>query len=767
MKADAATLSKLSWGRLIDAVADRCVTPYGQERAANLTPGLTPAEVDLSFTRTDEILQGGDIGLRGIREVRPFLERVADGNMLEGTEILEIAWTFQEAGAVKRRLAASGRPALTALAEQMAGFDGVLRLVREQLDNDGNVRDDATPKLREIRRRLNPLRGRIRERLQGILESRAAAVQEPIITQRRDRYVIPVKASFQSQIPGIILDSSDSGATVFVEPQSVVSLNNELAVLQLEERDELRRILISLGQRLAYEPGVEATLDTVGVLDLAQAGAALARDWRLVRPAFTEGHVELRELRHPFVAGCVPNDVVLDPQLRLLIITGPNAGGKTVLIKSLGLAALMAAAGLFVAAAPGSSPKLPRFSRLLVDIGDEQSIEASLSTYAAHLVNLKRIAAEAAPDVLVLIDELGSGTDPAEGAALSQAILEQVLRRGSLGLVTTHLGPLKVFASETEGVENAAMRFDVETLSPTFELVRGQPGRSYALAIAERLGLPAALLGRAEEVLGPEGERLEGLLETLEQRREELGTRVAAAQAAEEKALAEAEILREQIGRLRDREEQLLAEAAGQADRLLEKTMRQARDLRRAAGSGGESRSEALRQLQELRQEHRRTASRPKQRESGRPPAPKLEPGARVHVKSYSADGQVLEVRGADIVVQLGLLRVTVARTDVRLLEPEPAKKRPQALAAGSAPFADELDLRGERVEEGLELVRDYVLEAHALRKTPVRILHGKGTGALRDAVRRELAGDTRVSGFADAPPNEGGHGVTVVDLKV
>ena len=766
MKADLPTLTKLSWDRLREAVAARTATPYGRELAENLLPGLPPAELEDSFSRTEEVVHGGDIGLRGIREVRPLLERIEDGNMLEGTEILEIAWTFQEAGAVKRRLASGDRPALAAVAAGMAGFDGVLRLVREQLDREGNVRDGATPKLREIRRRLNPLRGNIRERLQRILDSRASAVQEPIITQRRDRYVIPVKASFQAQVPGIVLDSSDSGATVFVEPQSVVGLNNELALLQLEERDEVRRILIGLGQRLAFEPGVAATLQAVGVLDLAGAGAALANDWNLVRPGFTDEVVELTGLRHPFVDNCVPNDLKLDPELRLLVVTGPNAGGKTVLIKALGLAALMASAGLFVAVRPGSSPKLPRFRELLIDIGDEQSIEASLSTYAAHLVNLKRIAEEAAPDVLVLIDELGSGTDPAEGAALSQAILEEVLRRGSLGLVTTHLGPLKVFAAETAGLENAAMKFDVDSLSPTFELTRGQPGRSYALAIAERLGLPGTLLERAEEVLGPEGERLEGLLETLEQQREELGEQLAEARTAEEEAVAEAAILREQIERLRTREEQLLADAAEQADRLLEKTMRQARDLRRAAGSGGEQRSDALRQLQELRHEHRSRARRA--RPAQKPAAPKLGPGARVRVESYGAEGQVLEVRDSGIVVQLGLLRVTVAREDVELLAEETARHQQQALpATGPTALEEELDLRGERVDEGLEQLRDYLLEAHALKKTPVRILHGKGTGALRDAVRRELGGDPRVQSFADAPPYEGGHGVTVVNLSV
>ena len=772
MKADAGTLEKLAYPRLKAALAERTASAFGRELAENLDPGLAPAEVDASFERTDEILLGGDLSLGGLRDVRPLLARVHDGGLLEGSEILETAWTLDAAGTVKRALAGGDRSALAQVAAGMGSFDGALRLVREQLDSDGRVRDDATPKLRDIRRRLNPLRGRIRDRLQAIIESRGEAIQDALITQRRDRYVIPVKASFQSQVPGIVLDSSDSGATVFVEPQSVIGMNNELALLELEERDEVRRILIALGQRLAFEPDIDATLAALGVLDLAQASASLARDWKLTRPGFSEDRVALTDLRHPFVENCVPNTVELDADLRLLVVTGPNAGGKTVLIKSLGLAALMASSGLFVPAASGSNPVLPRFRALLVDIGDEQSIEASLSTYAAHLVKLKAIVEQSAPDVLVLIDEMGSGTDPAEGAALSQAILETVLARGSLGLVTTHLAPLKVFASEQPYVLNAAMRFDVERLAPTFELIPGQPGRSYALSIAERLELPAQLLERASEILGPEGERLESLLETLERQREELEAQLKAAAAEREQARGEAAVLRRQIDRLRADEEQVIADAARKADQLLQKTMQQAKELRRTAVSNPEERSSALKEIQQLRDEARRQGNlraAPRKAAARQPAAARLEPGARVHVNSYDASGQVLELRGDEVLVQLGLLKVTVPVRDVKVLQPE-RQKQPKQLsgqAIGTAAPVVELNIRGARVEAGLEELRDFVQESHALRRSQIRILHGKGTGTLRDAVRRFLKDDRRVESFSDAPPYEGGHGVTIASLKV
>jgi DNA mismatch repair protein MutS2 len=793
VKTDTATLDKLAYPSVLAALAERARTGFGKDLIDALQPGLAATEVSEAHERVHEVLSGGDLSLGGIHDIRPLLERVLEGNMLEGSEILEIAYTFDSAGTIKRAIANSERPALGRVAESMGTFDGALRLVREQVDTDGQVRDDATPKLRDIRRRLNPLRGRIRERLQHIINRNGEHIQDPIITLRRERYVIPVKASSQSRIPGIVLGTSDSGATVFVEPQSVVPMNNELALLEFEERDEVRRILIALGQRLAHEPGVDETLASLALLDLTQASAALARDWQLVRPEFvTDGTVSLPEARHPLISNCVPNTIELDQDRRLLIVTGPNAGGKTVLIKTLGLAALMAHSGLYVAAAAGSVPRLPRFEQLLVDIGDEQSIEASLSTYAGHLKNLKRIVLQASDRVLVLIDELGSGTDPAEGAALSQAVLEQVLQRGALGLVTTHLAPLKVFASETDGVLNAAMRFDVELLRPTYQLVPGQPGRSYALAITERLGLPEQLLQRAAEILGPEGERLEELLATLEAQRLDLAGELAAARQASQEAQGEAELLRQQIAMLRRREDEVLAAAAARADEMLQDTLRRAQQLRRTASADSGGRAAALEELQRMRQQAREQARLPEtaasvleQALTGAGPAPRskagrkkpasaaarksklvLERGATVHVHSYDASGQVLEVRGSEVLVQLGLLKVAVPTSDVRLLHPKEAGRQREVMPLSSGRFENELNVRGERVEAGLEEVRDFITEAHSLRQPVVRIVHGKGTGVLRDAIRRMLKDDQRVETYSDATPYEGGHGVTVVQLR-
>jgi DNA mismatch repair protein MutS2 len=759
------TLEKLSFGRIRAALADRTATRFGSRLALALAPLATREEVEKALERCQEVLSGGDLSLGGVEDIEPLLARLREGGFADGRELLQIAYTLDAAAAVKRAIVASGRPRLSELAAGMASFDGVLRLVREQLDPDGNVRDDATPKLREIRRRLNPLRNRIRERMQQLLGHYSEHVQEPLVTLRRDRYVIPVKASAQSKVPGIALDTSDSGATVFIEPASVVPLNNELALLEFDERDEVRRILIQLGRRLSGAPGIDDTLELAGRLDLAQASAALARDWSLARPVFSDdGRVRLLKACHPLIEGCVPNDLELGGELRLLLVTGPNAGGKTVLIKTLGLAAVMSHCGLFVAASAEAPPLVPRFERLLVDIGDEQSIEASLSTYAGHLTNLRRIVDEADERVLVLIDELGSGTDPDEGAALSQAILEKVLDSGARGLVTTHLAPLKMFASQSPGVQNAAMRFDVERLQPTYRLTLGQPGRSYALAIARRLGLGQQLLERASELLGPEGERLESLLEELEGQREALRQDLAAAQAAEERALREADLLRGQIEMLRGKEADVLAAAAERADEMLQETLQRAKELKRTATRDPERRPQALDEIRRLRQRARQEAG---DRRPPREAVGKWRPGDLVRVESYDAEGPIVEVRGEHVVVQLGLLKVEVPLRDVRPVQQSQAKPKLASAAPAGGGFDRELNIRGARVEQGLEQVRELILEAHALKVDSVRILHGKGTGALRDAVRAYLRDDKRVERFEDAVPYEGGHGVTVAYLRL
>ncbi|MEX2501539.1 MAG: endonuclease MutS2, partial [Trueperaceae bacterium] len=364
-------LDKLAYERVREALADRAATRLGMARARALAPLPDRATAQRRLERAEAIAADGDLPLGGIEDVRPLLHDAREGRMLEGREILSVAYTLEGADRLRRDVAERDRPVLTELAERMGSFEGWLRRVREQLDADGEVKDDATPKLREIRRRLRPLRGRIRDKMEKLLERYASSVQDPIVTLRRDRYVIPVQASAQGKVPGIALDTSDSGRTVFVEPQEVVPLNNELALLEFEERDEVRRVLLELGRSVADHPEVDPTLDLIAWLDLANASARLAEDWRLLRAEAPAGdpdapaamrEVRLPRARHPLIDGCVPNDLVLDAGYRLLVVTGPNAGGKTVLLKTLGLAVLMAQSGLGVAAGePADPPRLPWF----------------------------------------------------------------------------------------------------------------------------------------------------------------------------------------------------------------------------------------------------------------------------------------------------------------------------------------------------------------------------------------------------------------------
>jgi DNA mismatch repair protein MutS2 len=759
-------LDKLAFSRVREALSDRTSTFRGGERALSLVPLDNLGAIERALDRVEEVVTGEPLSLGGVSNIRPLLNRVTDGGILDGTEILEVAYTMEAAGTIRRSILASQRVSLSELVARLGTFDGAVRLVHELIDTEGKVRDNATPKMRSIRRRLNPLRRSIRERLQGLLSTYSTHVQDPVITIRRGRYVIPVKSSSQAHVPGIVLDLSDSGVTVFIEPEAVVQMNNELALLQFEERDEERRIFVELSQRLAWEPEINESLEILAELDLIEASARLVGDWDLARPYLNdEARFRLEGGRHPLIEGCVGNSINLNEDLRLLILTGPNAGGKTVLLKTLGLAAVMAHAGLFVAAKATPVPELPHLDTILMDIGDEQSIEASLSTYAGHLTNLKEILERADDRVLVLIDELGSGTDPSEGAALSQSILEQILDTGARGLVTTHLAPLKVFASETAGTINAAMNFDLDRLRPTYQLVMGQPGRSYALAIAERLGIPLGLLERASEILGPDGERLEVLLAALEEQRADLQLDITEAQVVRDQARKEAEALRSQIENLRAREAQVLKAAAERAGKMLKETMQHAKALRRTATTDIEKRGNALDALQDLRRSTKIRA------EAGRnlsnsSATQKLVLGANVFVEPYGAQGKIVERRGEQLVVQLGLLKVEVGAGDVRPVKNEAAKEV-EDTAVYFGKQVNELNIRGERVELGIEKVRDFILESYSLKIDRVRVLHGKGTGSLREAVRNYLKLEKRVRRFEDAIPYEGGHGVTVVYLKL
>ena len=761
-----AALATLDFPRIRAALASRAATGLGVERAAGLCPSDSAVVIGRELDELEDALFGVSLSLGGVQDVRPLVERARDGRVLTGQELLEVGYTLDAAMTVRRSVAANSRGPLLNVVQTYAGsglsdHTLLVRRVLESIDRGGEVRDDATPKLRELRRRLAPLRDRIRDRLTSTLEQWADVLQESIVTLRRDRYVVPVQASRVGQVQGIIVDSSASGQTYFVEPASITPLNNELARLLLDEEAEVRRILTELSGLVVQDEGIDATILTLAELDLIAAKARLARDWRLNRPqAGPDGEYRLQEARHPLIEGAISNDITLG-ETRLLLITGPNMGGKTATLKTLGLAVLMHQCGMYVAAA---SATLPTVQDVLVDIGDEQSIEASLSTFASHLKHLREILETAGRQTLVLIDELGSGTDPQEGAALSQAIIEGLLSHDARGVITSHLAPLKLFALETPGLKNASMGFDLSQLAPTYRLQVGQPGRSYALAIARRMGLPEGVMGRAESILGPEGGLLEALLEELEQERESLKADTERAAAARRNTEAELGRVQQERASIQERRDELLAEAAQKAETLYTNALEQVRSLRSRARED----SARPRVLEELRQ-LRRVAQA--ERPTPQPETPRgdlLRAGSTVDVPAYGASGQVLDVRGDELVVQLGVMKVNVRRRDVRMKQEVVPKVKVKSAFVGTAPstFQNELQLRGHHVEEAVEELRQAVGEAFALKESPLRVVHGKGQGVLRRLLRDYLKTDKRVESFNDAEPNQGGHGVTVVNIK-
>lgn len=745
-------IQALDFSRIRAALVERASTFLGQEALGALEPQSSLAEALAQQATVAEAL-AYPYRLGGISDLRPALGAAREGLRLDGPQLREAAGSLESAVALKHELLEIG-DRLKALSGRIGEHTFFLRRIRECLDEAGNVRDGATPRLREIRRRVNPLREEIQDRLQSILDRSAEAIQERFITLRRDRYVIPVKASFQNRVPGIILDQSDSGLTVYIEPSSVVPLNNQLASLKLEEDAEVNRILFELSAILGGDEELDETLRALTGLDVARASANLAEDWKLVRPRLNaEGLYRLKSARHPLIENPVSNDLELGDERRILLLTGPNMGGKTALLKTLGLAVLMAQCGLFVAA---EAAEISFPDRLFVDIGDEQSIQESLSTFAAHLLRLKEVLENATAGSLVLIDELGSGTDPEEGAALSQAFVEGLLERDVRGLITTHLSPLKAFAQDTPGVQNASMRFDLDNLRPTYHLIVGAPGRSYALSISRRLGFPEAKVHRAEELLGPEGGRLERLLGSLESERENLRRERALAEEVRQRTESREQELQSRLEELQTQREERLEEARQEAESVVRDAQERVRATRERAKTEGQG--QALQELMTLRSKYQRP-------ERAQPAKPGLQVGSSVNIPEYGGQGTIVELRGAEALVQMGAVRMSVP---LARLQP---KEEPKTKAASStrtkAKIGEELNLRGLTVEEALLAVDDYLEEARATGTSPVRLLHGKGTGALRNALRDALRRDKRVESYSDAVPYEGGHGVTVVNLRV
>ncbi|MFQ3536851.1 MAG: endonuclease MutS2 [Aggregatilineales bacterium] len=728
-----------------------------------------------------------DITLGSVRDVREAVGQAERGIILEPHTLLDIRATLRRATTLKRMLTRlrSQFPMLAGIAERLEECVALQAEISRVLDDAGNINDAASPKLAIIRRDMRAASERLQSRLQSLITNPnyVKYLQEQLITQRNGRYVIPLRAEHKGKIPGIVHDQSSSGATLFIEPLVTVELNNAVRELQLAEEDEIRRILRELSALVSHEGEfITRTVEGLAHLDMVFAKAQYAAQLRAAPPKLVSFQprtdsphpgctIKLEGARHPLLdpEKVVPIDLILDEKTYILVITGPNTGGKTVALKTVGLLAMMAQCGLHIPTNPGA--ELSVFEGIFADIGDEQSIEQSLSTFSAHMTNTIRILERATPRSLVILDELGAGTDPSEGSALARAILLHLLERGITTLVTTHHPELKVFSQQQAGVRNASVEFDLQTLRPTYRLIVGLPGRSNALAIATRLGLPASIIEMARSLIGVEELITDDLLNELQQTREE--TRLAREAALAQRQQAENLVreLRERVEATEKERADILAQARRVAERELENVRKEIRKLRHALQSAGQS-AEAVKRLEAAAFDVQPNLEAPA---ISPPNIPDLEDepptyrlGETVWVLPLNSEGQISEIGASDVEVTVGRLRVRAKLDEIERRGKASGsvreKRREKLPERGPSPGL-ELDLRGARVEESLERVEEYLDAAYLAGLPFVRIIHGKGTGALRKAIRQALEGHPLVSRYQRGDESEGGDGVTVVNL--
>ncbi len=783
---DSKSLQTLEFPQVLAHLARHTTFSAGREMALALTPTPFADEVRERLQETAEArylldTQGG-LSLGGVRDVRPLAHSAQRGAILQPDDLLDILGTLRAGGRVRRTLhrLRNRVPLLADIAARIEPCPALADEIRRCLNDQGEVVDQASPQLARIRSDLRAVHERLLDRLNRILTNpqNAPYLQEAIITRRGGRYVIPVKADFKGRIPGIVHDTSASGATLFVEPLSLVEMGNRWRQLQVEEDREVKRILADLSAQVAgHGEELAWTVEALAALDLALAKGRYADAIQAVPPTMVPdadpaigSPLDLRQARHPLLdpETVVPIDVHLDGN-RILVITGPNTGGKTVSLKTVGLMAAMAQAGLHLPVAEGS--RLPVFSGIYADIGDEQSIEQSLSTFSAHLINIIHILERADEHSLVLLDELGAGTDPVEGSALARALLAHLLARRITTLVATHYSELKAFAQTTPGVENASMEFDLDTLSPTYRMRIGLPGRSNAFAIAERLGLPAEIVEAARALVSPDERAAESLLAEIQQAHRE-------AAAARDEAIQTKRRVEEQERRLaahlaaiEGERAAILGEARAEARRELARFRREIESLQEELDERRRQSSLTARWLAQARE---RLAAQEKAAAPPPPPPPpepealpgEIAVGDTVFIVGLGTTGQVTALEGDRAEVQVGAFSVRVQRSDLERRKPRKAAPEPTVSLPKPPPSPGiELDLRGRRVEDALPELDRYLDDAFLAGLPWVRIIHGKGTGALRRAVRRHLREHPLVRSYRSGEQGEGGTGVTIAHL--
>ena len=776
---------------LLEQLERHAVSAAAKERARKLAPSTDRDEVNRLLDETDAAR--GMIGLRGsptfsgLKDVGEALGRAARGGMLNTRELLDIAGLLTNVRRVREYYNEEAEPTVI---DKLFTSLHPNRFLEEKITtaiiDENEISDAASAELAEIRRHKRAAAAKGRQILQRIISSTSyqRVLQEAIITQRSGRFVVPVKAECRGDLPGLVHDISSSGATLFVEPMGVVQANNELKELEVKEEKEIDRILFALSAEAAgFENDILWDYDILVHLDLIFARGELSYEMKAMRPEIrTDGSVYLRHARHPLLdpAKAVPIDIELGRSFDTLVITGPNTGGKTVSLKTLGLLCLMAQCGLHIPCDDQSAVSV--FEGVLADIGDEQSIEQNLSTFSAHMKNIVRILDEADRDSLILFDELGAGTDPVEGAALAIAIIQEARSRGAKIAATTHYAELKTFAMTTAGVENASCEFDVETLCPTYKLLIGIPGKSNAFAISKRLGLSERVIESAKKQMDSESIHFEDVLTQLEQKRQQLEKEKEEVDRLYQKREEDARKAREfrtQMEKAKDNArtrgeaeaKRILAEAKSAAD----ETFRELDALRKAqkkldAQQMNEQRASIMHNIKEAREQ---IGVRDDLAEPIPKPSRPIRVGDLVEIPGTRRMAEVVEDKGESLVLKAGVLKMTVKRDEVRLIEDseraavkKPTQSAPSQRILRTVAAARELDIRGMESLEAESVVENYLDSAVMARLETVTIIHGKGTGALRKAVHELLRKNKHVKKFRLGNFGEGEAGVTVVELK-
>jgi len=779
----------MEYEKILHRLASHASTSIGKEMAEALQPESSLNDVKRLLQATDEAYTidrlKGSAPFGGVVDIRNSLRRAHIGGMLNAHELLDIANTIFGGRRVKRFIEQvhddEPVPLVYELSQLITDQKPLEDAIKACIDDQAEVMDQASAELALVRRELRNGEVRIREKLEQMIRSSSVSkmLQDQLITIRNDRFVIPVKSEYRSHFGGIVHDQSSSGATMFIEPESIVAMNNKLREARLKEEREIEKILYHLSSEAGeQEVLLRADVEIMGDLDFMFAKARLAHVMKATLPIMNDrGFMKLRKGRHPLIEldKVVPIDLELGNSFTSIIVTGPNTGGKTVSLKTIGLLSLMAMSGLFIPAEDGS--QMCVFDAIYADIGDEQSIEQSLSTFSSHMTNIIRILHQMTEKSLILLDELGAGTDPAEGSALAISILEHIHAKGCRMVATTHYSELKAYAYDRKGVTNASMEFDVQTLSPTYRLLVGVPGRSNAFAIAERLGLSNEIIEHARGNVKEEDMRVESMIASLEENR----LSAEAERVSAEQLRRELETLRKQQESERERfdaqRDKMIAKAEEEARDVVIKARREAEtiiaDLRKLAMEEGASVKEhkliaARRQLDEAEPERRTSTPKRAKTKQARP----IQAGDEVMVYSLNQRGHVVETVGTEAVVQLGIMKMKVSLNDLEMVQAAaPAKVQQQRHVTSVKRTRDdnvrtELDLRGANLEEALMEVDRFIDEAFLSNLGQIYIIHGKGTGILRTGIQEYLRKHRHVKSYRLGNYGEGGTGVTVAELS-